>query len=223
MRAITKFWHWFKEAETLDSLLGWWATKALVTGLFTGVAVVSGFIEGIPFTYLWVAGIITASTSVTALIRLDEWRKRTNLKGKFRSLGYNFTWNPAPGIPLRILEGGVILNVENISDYEIEFEVVNIHEVLNDRTSSILGDGIIGEVYTILPKTESKLGFNAIRLDFDPPGQISGVVDVSFKFGRSGGERRFTLRRKFNITIDTYQNGTLSTRGLEIRVPFKSS
>lgn len=134
-RAIGRFWRAYVRAETLSGLWTWQVTQSIIAVGATAITVISGFAEGLPFTFIWVGAVVTAVATISGLIRFREWRKTASPRGLL------FASNVVIEMDDSVVSGNALLNwvklgvaLSNLSDKPIYYRVTEMRSVISNRT-----------------------------------------------------------------------------------------
>jgi hypothetical protein len=178
-------------------------TKTFIIPIGTPIMIfVLGYLEEMPWFYIWLGVLASLSFVFTWLLRMDEWLYRQRSKDKIAFSRVKFSRN--------IKGEGVSIGFEvtNLADFPIDFEVPKLDVRLGNIIPS--KDHQQGQVITIPPKCMGWYDSNIIKIDNPPKsGTVEGCIDFSINYGRSAGAQRHSFSAKKQIVVFFNQDGLL--------------
>lgn len=172
--------------------------------LATGAGVVIGWLEQMPWFYVFIGATVIFAAVSSGLLRFDEWRDRRRVDGKFGFTSVIFGRN--------IKGRGLILGLQfnNSAAFSLEFEVTEVRTRLGDKVPALEHKAI----KLAVPATG--IGWyndNPIELDNPPhPGTVEGFIEFRIKYGLPGSSLEYSLSGKKQV-VAVFNDDGLLTQG----------
>jgi hypothetical protein len=163
---------------------------ALVVGLFDNIY------HGVPWIVIYSAAVFVLAMSAIAVLRLDEFRVRRKVEGKFffRSphVGFNKTED---GRKIKTVQIG--FQLENSATFPLSYKVTNIRtnaDLTLPSSGNILNKGEIiqGGDTTLFRDCPMELK--------EPTSETSAELEFDLIYGLAGNER-YPISKKINISL----------------------
>ena len=176
----------------------------LWTPLATGAGVVIGWLEQMPWFYVFIGATVIFAAVSSGLLRFDEWRDRRRVDGKFGFTSVIFGRN--------IKGRGLILGLQfnNSAAFSLEFEVTEVRTRLGDKVPALEHKAI---KLTVPATGIGWYNDNPIELDNPPhPGTVEGFIEFRIKYGLPGSSLEYSLSGKKQV-VAVFNDDGLLTQG----------
>ena len=192
-------WLW-RQAQRLHDLHGIFTSelvRPILAPAFALMTAALGILQGgIPLMWIAVGAALSFAAVSSGLLRFDEWLERTDPRNKLVVR--------APKIVASTLTYGdnlkwvqIEFNVKNVATFSIEYQVLELRAIFDDRVTGSAGDGIM----MLVPPGEYKsyrgdvLNTDGIKL-----GSHKAQVEYEILYGRPEG-RKLSVRGQIQVDI----------------------
>jgi hypothetical protein len=189
----------------------------IVVGAMT---IVAGVLQGTPIAYVIAAAAFAAASTVTLLLRFDEWRQRRTPEHKINYAAANVLFdynrddkNEISGIP----KAQVAIALINTATFPLSFIVEEMYTSVNNRVNPHPTSPRKG---LCQPTSHIQYRDSPIDMSTDVPKQhIEAHAKFTFRYGFPGREKYF-VTKDLNITCAfTRGIGYLPESQIAVEVP----
>ena len=170
--------------------------------LATGIAVVIGGFQQVPWFYVFVGATVIFAAVSSGLLRFDEWRDRRRVDGKLAFVSV---------VVGRDIKGrGLIVGsrFQNSATFSVEFEVTEMRTKLGNKVPALEHKAT---KVTLPPAGVGWCNDNPIELADPPrPGTIEGSIEFRVNYGLPGASLKYSLSGKKQVVAAFNDDGLLT-------------
>jgi hypothetical protein len=186
--------------------------------VLTGITAVTGYLQGVPWTYIIVAASFVFAATATGLLRFDEWRFRRTARNKVTvetfALGFDYA-RDAANKPTAVERAQVSLIIKNDATFPIYYIVDEIASSVDGRVNQ--NPRFIKQSYYIGAKSTTHFRDDVIDMHALPiKSPLEGTIKCKLRYGAQGREKypielHWQLGTSIDPTSGTYGAGSWTT------------